>query len=238
MNLNRKSDGIQGRAELDESYILNAHNCRTTGGRCFSGKLRPQRRKRILKARREDRLAGSLSIHRPRINIFVVYQHGLNRERALVTQEELARKLGQSFTISLSWWRLESLWHPKMCRVATEAIARADIILFSLLSGAELTHTVRELIEQQLLNNLPHRVSLLALLETGGISAPRLSPAAIYLSRLSAKAGVDCLCYRDTPPWRPADPRGLRAKPAFLESEKSHDDETHHRNSKQSPTSQ
>ena len=135
--------------------------------------------------------------HKPVIRIFTVYEHELNRDRAQLMQEELTRRLGRSFDFSVSWWSFKSLWHPKMRRVAADAVARADIMLFALLSGGELPQTLTKWIEERLLHNATHRVSLLALLETGGIIMPRLSSAEICLRRLASEAGVDCLCYSD-----------------------------------------
>jgi hypothetical protein len=139
----------------------------------------------------------SLEMRKPVINIFTVYEHNLNRNRAQLMQQELTRRLGRSFNFSVSWWKLKSLWHPKMLEVAADVVAQADIMLFALLSGKELPQMLTDWIEKQLLHNTTHRVSLLALLETGGMIVPRLSSAEIYLSRLASEAGVDCLCYSD-----------------------------------------
>jgi hypothetical protein len=136
-------------------------------------------------------------VQKPVIRIFAVYEHDLNRNRAQLMQEELTRRLGRSFNFSVSWWRLKSFWHPKMRKVAADAIAKADIILFALLSGRELPQTLIKWIKQQLLHKPTHRVSLLALLETGGMIVPRLSSAEVYLSHLASEVGVDCLCYSD-----------------------------------------
>jgi len=150
-------------------------------------------------------------MQKPVIRIFTVYEHDLNRNRAQLMQEELTRRLGHSFNFSVSWWQLKSLWHPKMLRVAADAVAKADIMLFALLSGGKLPQTLTKWIEKRLLHNTPHRVSLLALLETGGMIVPRLSSAEIYLSRLASEAGVDCLCYSDSIPLtRTNGPRKVR----------------------------
>jgi hypothetical protein len=134
---------------------------------------------------------------KPIVRIFAVYQRGLNRNRARLLQEELMRRLGRSFNFSVSWWRLKPFWNPKMRQVASDAIAQADIILFALLSGGKLPQALTRWIEERLLHKTTHRVTLLALLETGGMIVPRLSSAEIYLSHLASQAGVDCLCYSD-----------------------------------------
>jgi hypothetical protein len=139
-------------------------------------------------------------MQKPVIRIVAVYEQDLNRDRAQLMQEELTRRLGHSFNFSVSWWKLKSLWHPKMLRVAADAVAHADIMLFALLSGGELPQTLTKWIEERLLHNKTHRVSLLALLETGGMIVPRLSSAEICLSRLARQAGLDCLCYSDSIP--------------------------------------
>jgi hypothetical protein len=115
-------------------------------------------------------------------------------------QEELTRRLGQSFNFSVSWWSLKSFWHPKVRRMAADAIARADIVLFSLLSGGKLPQGLTKWIEKRLFHKSSHRLALLALLETGGTIVPRVSSAEIYLSHLASEAGVDCLCYSDSIP--------------------------------------
>ena len=132
--------------------------------------------------------------------MFTVYEHDLNRNRARLLQKELTRRLDYRFNFSVSWWRLKSFWHPKMLQVAADAIAKADILLFALLSGGELPQTLIKWIEDRLLHKTTHPASLLALLETGGMIVPRLSSAEIYLSRLARQAGLDCLCYSDSVP--------------------------------------
>jgi hypothetical protein len=139
-------------------------------------------------------------VARPVIRIFAIYEHNLNRDRVGLLQEELTRRLGRSFKFLFSWWELESLLHPQMLKVATDHIAEADIMLFSLVSGGGLPQTLTKWIEREFLDNTARRVSLLALVETGGVMVTRLSPAEIYLSSLSEKAGVDCLCYSDSIP--------------------------------------
>lgn len=141
-------------------------------------------------------------IQKPIIKIFTVYEHDLNRDRARLMQKELTRRLGQSFNFSVSWWRLESFWHPKMRQVAADAIVEADIILFALSSGAKLPQALTKWIEERLLHKTAHRVALLAVLETGGMIVPGLSSAETYLSHLASEAGVDCLCYSDDIPAR------------------------------------
>jgi hypothetical protein len=148
----------------------------------------------------------SFPLLKPVISIFAVYEEELNRRRAEFMQEELTRRLGRSFDFLYSWWKLESLSHCKMRQVAADHLAKADIILFSLLSGGELSRTLTKWIEKRLHNRITPKVSLLALLETGGQTAPRLSPSEICLSHIASKTGVDCLCYSMGIPF----PRAIR----------------------------
>jgi hypothetical protein len=141
---------------------------------------------------------GSSQKQKPTIRIFAVYEHDLNRKRAQLMQEELTRRLGHSFNFSVSWWRLKSYWHPKMRQVAADAISKADIILFALRPGGELPQTLTKWIEERLFHKTTHRVALLALVKTGGMIVPLLSPAEIYLRHLASRAGLDCLCYSDS----------------------------------------
>jgi len=144
--------------------------------------------------------SASVSIRKPALRIFVAYDSQLSRDRAGQIEEELGRRLGRSFTFSISAWKLKSLWHPKMLRMATETAVNAEIIVFSLLSGRDMPQAVKNWLEKGLVNTPGNRVCLLALLETGGALMPLLSPAEVYLSNLSSKIGVDCLCYSDSIP--------------------------------------
>jgi hypothetical protein len=148
----------------------------------------------------EHQPATSHPMHRPIIKIFIAYENDLNRDRAQFMQEELTRRLGQSFAFSVSWWGLGSLEDPEIRMAAARSIAEADIVCFSLLSGGEIPKHVTKWLEKELLANKPAKLCLLALVEAGGMIAPRLSRAEVYLSQLSLAAGVDCLCYSDSIP--------------------------------------
>jgi hypothetical protein len=153
--------------------------------------------------------ADSGPMHRPVLKIFIVYESDLNRDRAQFMREELSRRLGLSFTFSVSWWSLKSLGNSEIRKAAARSVAEADIICFSLLSGGELPQNVTKWIEKGLFERKTNKLCLLALVETGGMVVPRLSRAEIYLSHLSSAAGVDCLCYSDSIPIA----RSIRSKP-------------------------
>src|SRR5580658_5530053 len=114
--------------------------------------------------------------HRPIIKIVIIYESDVNRDRAQFMREELARRLGQSFTFSDSWWSLKSLGNPETRMEAACSVADADVICFSLLSGAELPQNVTKWIEKGVLERKTNKLCLLALVETGGMVVPRLSP--------------------------------------------------------------
>ena len=147
-----------------------------------------------------SRTSSSISSRKPAVKIFVVYDSDPSRDRARQMEKDLGRRLGCSFDFSVSSWKLKSLWHPKMVQMAADVAAKAEIVLFSLVSGGELPQAVKNWLGKVLTNNPAHKVCLLALLETGGTFTPRLSPAEVYVSNLSSKIGVDCLCYSDSIP--------------------------------------
>ena len=136
----------------------------------------------------------------PVVKLFIIYESGLNRDRAQLMQEELLRRLGQSLAFSISWWSLESLECSETRKSAARSIGETDIICFSLLSGGEVPEYVTTWLDKELLQRKTPKLCLVALVETGGIKAPRLSRAEVYLSQLSLAAGVDCLCYSDSIP--------------------------------------
>ncbi len=118
------------------------------------------------------RASRSFPTRRSTVRILIVYEDHLNRDRARQMQEELIQRLGRSFDFSVSWWRLKSLWHPKMLRMATDDATKTDIIMFSLRSGGELPQAVKKWINS-VIDNSRRRVSLLALLETAAQSRRR-----------------------------------------------------------------
>ncbi|HEY3913532.1 MAG TPA: hypothetical protein VGN61_03515 [Verrucomicrobiae bacterium] len=150
-------------------------------------------------AKVSPRASRSFPTRRSTVRILIVYEDDLNRDRARQMQEELIQRLGRSFGFSVSWWRLKSLWHPKMLRMATDDATKTDIIMFSLRSGGELPQAIKKWINS-VIDNSRRRVSLLALLETGGAIALRVSRTEIFLNHLSSRVGVDSLCYSDGPP--------------------------------------
>jgi hypothetical protein len=145
---------------------------------------------------RSGRPPQSLPTRKSTVRILIVYEDDFNRDRARQMQEELTQRLGRSLDFSLSWWKLKFLRHPKMLQMATDDATRKDIIMFSLRSGSELPQAIKKWINS-VIDNPRHRVSLLALLETGGAIAPRVSRTEIFLNHLSSRVGVDTLCYSD-----------------------------------------
>lgn len=142
------------------------------------------------------RASRSFPTRRSTVRILIVYEDDLNRDRTRQMQKELIQHLGRSLDFSLSWWKLKFLRHPKMLQMATDDATRTDIIMFSLRSGGELPQAIKKWINS-VIDNSRRRLSLLALLETGGAIMPRVSRTEIFLNHLSLRVGVDCLCYSD-----------------------------------------
>jgi hypothetical protein len=153
-----------------------------------------------LRAPKMNTPLSSLPNLRPIIKILVVYELELNRKRAESMQHELSRRLGQSFTFSISWWSLKSLGDSGIQKLAASFVADADIVCFSLMAGGELPKCVTKWIEKILLDGKTRKPALLALVESGTSKVPRSSRAETYLNRLSSAAGIDCLCYSDGTP--------------------------------------
>jgi hypothetical protein len=137
---------------------------------------------------------------RPTVKIFVVYELETNRKRVESMQQELSRRLGRSFTFSVSWWSLKSLSDACIRNVAASFVAGADILCFSLVTGGVLPDCVTKWIDKLALHGETFRPALLALVESGGVRGPQLSHTEVYLSHLATAAKVDCLCYSDGKP--------------------------------------
>ena len=103
-------------------------------------------------------------------------------------QEELIQRLGRSF--DFFGFVVEAQVFagiPIMLRMATDDATKTDIIMFSLGDqGGELPQAVKKWINS-VIDNSRRRVSLLALLETGGAIAPQVSRTEIFLNHLFLK---------------------------------------------------
>ncbi|MCI0352199.1 MAG: hypothetical protein L0Z53_22495, partial [Acidobacteriales bacterium] len=130
---------------------------------------------------------------RPSITVLVVYEDDASRERAMRAEAQLAQNLSSSVNVRFSWWKLKLFFHPRIMQLATEALRKADIVLFAISVGGELPLVARAWIEAELGNRDCHQCGLLALLETGAGGLPRPSPAELFLSDVARNAGLDFL---------------------------------------------
>ncbi|MCI0745484.1 MAG: hypothetical protein L0Y58_08775 [Verrucomicrobia subdivision 3 bacterium] len=130
---------------------------------------------------------------RPSVTVLVVYQDDTSRERAMCADAHLVQSLGESIDLRFSWWKLRSFFHPRIIQLATEALRKADIVLFSISLGGELPLVVRAWIEAELTDRDCYQCGLLALLETGAGTPQQLSSARLFLSEVARNAGLEFL---------------------------------------------
>ncbi|MCI0535512.1 MAG: hypothetical protein L0Z50_09800 [Verrucomicrobiales bacterium] len=131
------------------------------------------------------------------IAICVVYDDDLARDRAQRVGPHLLRELGALLEVSFSWWKSKFFYHPRILQMASDAAARADIILFSWHSGNHLPLVITDWLNTALARRDESEVVLVSLLGTGVPASLQSSPAVACLSQIARKASMDFLSYAD-----------------------------------------
>ncbi|MBI4326487.1 MAG: hypothetical protein HY674_14655 [Chloroflexi bacterium] len=126
--------------------------------------------------------------------ICVVYDDDMAKLRARSALPHLLGELGSVREISFSWWRAKFFCHPRALRMASDAIAHAQVILFSWHTGHTLPLVIANWLDEALARRENDEPILVALLESGSADSRRPSLAAACLRRSARKAGVDFLC--------------------------------------------
>ncbi|MFO1477264.1 MAG: hypothetical protein U1F98_11495 [Verrucomicrobiota bacterium] len=115
----------------------------------------------------------------------MIYDDGASQEKAMVMAQRLAAQFGEELPIACESWKLSELTDPASARAVSEAVLKADILLFAM-SRADLPPEARLWLES-LAAPKGSTDRALAVLFTGPVARPESSD--VLLSRLREAAG-------------------------------------------------
>lgn len=127
------------------------------------------------------------------VAICVIFDDDLAKLRAQRVVPHLLGELGDLVEISFSWWRAKFLYHPRALRMASDAVAHAQVILFSWQTGHSLPLVIANWLDEAQARRENDEPMLVALLESGSADSRRPSLAAACLRRSARKANADFL---------------------------------------------
>lgn len=127
------------------------------------------------------------------MNILALYEDDLTRDRARHVEAHLCSRLDGSINVRFSWSSLKLWFFPEIMQLATNALKKSDIVLFSIRTGGNLPLAVKSWIAKELAWHNGHQCSLLALVEikTDAGCFRRPSPACSFLSAVARGCGMD-----------------------------------------------
>ena len=126
-------------------------------------------------------------------SVAVTYADAFTRERAIRICDHMVVELGKDLNFTFSWWKFDYLCDPKLSRMAAQAAAQADMIIFSAHADDELSAAVRSWIESWVPKKEKQPSALVALIGTIEDPQKGLTPAHFYLRNVAQRAKMDYL---------------------------------------------
>jgi hypothetical protein len=128
-------------------------------------------------------------------SIVVIYESPAAREQALQFDDSLPAQCRSHKTSNIHWCPFDSLRNPTVAGDTAAKSARADIIVFALDSGGDLTEEVKLWIESWLNKRGVREGAVIGLVkhEPGASEVPCLKE--IYLRHVAHRAGMDYLLH-------------------------------------------
>jgi hypothetical protein len=135
----------------------------------------------------------STSSSRRWLHVAVFYDDATSRDRAAQAEGRLISTLAPIVDLRFAWSSTKCLFHPGVLPLATHALRTADIILFSIATGANLSLPVRAWLETELSGRNGVSCALLALIEPPNPRREPPSPLHTFLRELAQQCGFDFL---------------------------------------------
>lgn len=123
----------------------------------------------------------------------VIYEDTATRDRAIHLCDSLVRNFWSDLSIEFTWWKFDYLRDAEISRLAAEAAAPADLVLFSAHARKELPPSVESWIESWLRRREDRPAALVALIGLATDQFKGLSPIHIYLRDVAERARMDYL---------------------------------------------
>lgn len=130
---------------------------------------------------------------RPVLEVVVLYEDSVTRDRALQIGDHLARDLEDEVKLQFTWWRLDFLLDPRIAWEATEAALSAGMIVFALHLGSSLPPTLQHWIDSWADDRDTGEGAVVGLIGLGTESDNWTSPRHHLLRKLAERAHLDYL---------------------------------------------
>lgn len=123
----------------------------------------------------------------------VIYQDQTTRDRAIRLCDHLMQTFWADLTLNFSWWKFDYLSEPRISRLAADATAGADLVIFSTHAGRELPPHVESWIESWLQRRENRTAALVALVGLAADPFKGITPIHTYLRDVAQRARMDYL---------------------------------------------
>jgi hypothetical protein len=130
---------------------------------------------------------------RPVLEVVVLYEDTVTRDRALQVCDHLAVELEDEVKLQFTWWRLDFLLDARIAWEATEAAVRAGMIVFSLHLGNSFPPPLQHWIASWADDRDAGEGAVVGLIGLGTEPSNWTSPRHQLLAKLAGRAGMDYL---------------------------------------------
>jgi hypothetical protein len=167
-----------------------------------------------------------------RCEVAVVYDDVASRVRAIHLSENLASRFEGDLDFNFTWWNVRFLKDPQISSLAEEAVAEADLVLFSISQAAEPAPALKDWIKRWLSRRQSDEGALAVLLDQSTASKDQITPLESYLRKVAEGGHMDFLprmmpaatatSSRHSPRDPRTDKKSLGDNPRPLSQENSH----------------
>ena len=123
----------------------------------------------------------------------MLFEDSALRDRAALTLDRLATKLGTELEFEVEQWRFDSLPDPHFAWDATESAVHADAIVFAMHDGHDAPATIRNWVETWADSREVESGAIVGMIGLQGSPAAWVSPRHHFLRHLAERAHMDYL---------------------------------------------
>jgi hypothetical protein len=124
-------------------------------------------------------------------SVVVIYEDTAARDRAMTVCDHLMGQFWQEEEFDMSWWRFTYLADPQIAMEALSAAARADVIVFSVRAGGELSAEVKQWVEDWLNARQESEGALISLIDQSESDVRAPNSRHEYLREVARRGKLD-----------------------------------------------
>jgi len=128
-----------------------------------------------------------------RCEVAVVYDDIAARVRAMHVSENLASRFEGDLDFNFTWWNVRFLKDPQISRLAEDAAAEADLVLFSISQATEPAPALKAWIKRWLALRRSDEGALAVLLDQSIATKDQITPLESYLRTVAEGGHMDFL---------------------------------------------